>query len=146
MSFIIAVILFLPAYVSQIILIILLCSFCFRIIKVSLWTIEYFQQTSVKQYKNDENSCTIPAKMRFHQSHCTVPCSLLLFIDVQHNRWKWKFVMCCVTLRKNKHKRTWSKYCRYIKRKCVFVRIWLEWKLTDSSRVWLLSNYVQFSP
>ncbi len=40
-TFILAVILFLPAYISLIILIILFYSFCFRIIKVSSLTMEY---------------------------------------------------------------------------------------------------------
>ncbi len=53
-TFILIVIFFLPAYVSLIILIILLRSFCFGIIKVSSRTMEYFQRNlgqTVEEWK-----------------------------------------------------------------------------------------------
>ncbi len=39
----------------------------------------------------------------FHQPRHAVQRSSLMFVNAQRNWWKRKFVLCCVTLRKNEH-------------------------------------------
>ncbi len=62
-TFILIGISFLPAYVTLIILIILLYSFCFRIIKESSRIKEYYQQNQGETVEQQRNSRMIPTRI-----------------------------------------------------------------------------------